>query len=64
MSYTSAYNLPKEALTVKARVKTLDSFLKKLKKRAGPYLTIPRPSSMILLVLGSPAGFWMIVPVF
>jgi putative GTP pyrophosphokinase len=58
MSYTSAYNLPKEALTVKARVKTLDSFLKKLKKKGWPVFN--NPATIINDLIGARITCWFL----
>ncbi|MDB5275666.1 MAG: hypothetical protein JWR61_621 [Ferruginibacter sp.] len=41
LAYTSAHGLPKEALVVKARIKPLDSFLKKLEKKGWPVFNHP-----------------------
>jgi putative GTP pyrophosphokinase len=40
-AYTIQQKLPREALTVKARVKTLDSFLKKLERKGWPQFYYP-----------------------
>ena len=41
LAYTIQQKLPREALTVKARVKTLDSFLKKLERKNWPQFYYP-----------------------
>lgn len=58
MAYCNSHNLPDEAVTVKTRIKTLDSFLNKLEKKGWPQFE--HPAAVINDFIGSRITCWFL----